>query len=72
MPLSQTGNQERDEFRAKVIEKLAEMGIDVSTCSKCGDPIIFLKTTRGKWQPVNMFLESHFSDCPGANDFRRR
>ena len=66
-----TGNEERDKFRAKVIEQLAEMGIDVQTCSRCGDPIIFLKTTKGKWQPVNMALESHFSDCPAAKEFRR-
>ena len=70
--ISKTGNQEKEEFRAKVVEQLAEMGIDVATCSKCGDPIIFLKTTKGKWQPVNMYLESHFSDCAAAESFRRR
>lgn len=69
--LNKSLNQEREEFRGIVVERLAEMGIDVGTCRKCGEPIIFLKTTKGRWQPVNMYLESHFSDCPAAGDFRR-
>ena len=71
MALEKTGNQEREDFRAKVVAQLAEMGIDVGVCRNCNEPIIFLKTTKGKWQPVNMYLESHFSDCPGAREFRR-
>lgn len=72
MPLTKSLNDENETFRKEVVSRLAEMGIDVLSCRECGEPIIFLKTTAGKWQPVNMALESHFSDCPAADKFRRR
>jgi hypothetical protein len=70
--LSKSLNQEEEDFRQKVVSALAEMGIDVGECRSCGEPIIFLKTTAGKWMPVNMALQSHFSDCPAADRFRKR
>jgi hypothetical protein len=54
-----------------VVQKLAAAGINVTTCRDCGEPIIFLETTMGKWQPLNMALESHFSDCPARDKFRK-
>ena len=63
-----TFNEEREEFRAKVVRQMAEMGIDILACRSCGDPIVFMKTTSGKWQPVDLYLESHFANCPGAEN----
>lgn len=53
------------------------------TCSKCHKEIVFLKTAKGKFMPVNADTVekgdtlyehgkhiSHFSDCPAANQFR--
>ena len=49
-----------------------------STCSKCGAPIIWIKTERGKWMPADEGLPTgmartpHWATCPYADDFRRR
>jgi len=66
-----TGNEERENLKKTVMEKFAAMGIDNDHCRSCGEPIIFLKTTRGKWQPVDFYLESHFANCPNAKEYRR-
>lgn len=71
MSLSETGAQENERFREEVVRRLAAAGIEVQECRSCGDPILFLKTNAGKWQPLNMGLESHFGDCPEANKHRR-
>jgi len=50
--------------------RLESMGIEISHCNKCNEEIIFLKTKRGKWMPVDMELEPHWQSCPHADDFR--
>ena len=71
MALSETAAAEREAFRKKVEEQMHAMGIQTKECRDCGEPIIFLPTNKGKFQPVDMFLESHFANCPGADKFRR-
>jgi hypothetical protein len=66
-----TGHEEREELRKKVVTQFAEMGIDTQACRSCGEPIVFMKTTKGKWQPVDLYLESHFANCPAAKEYRR-
>ena len=66
-----TRNEEREALRDKVVVQFAEMGIETQPCRSCGEPIVFMKTTRGKWQPVDLYLESHFANCPGAKEFRQ-
>ncbi len=66
-----TGAQEREEFRNRVILAIKVMGIETKPCSRCDEPLIFMKTHTGKWQPVDMYLESHLANCPGAGSFRR-
>jgi hypothetical protein len=71
MPEMKTGAQEREEFRNRVILAIKAMGIETKPCSWCDEPLIFMKTHAGKWQPVDMYLESHFANCPRAGAFRR-
>ena len=66
-----TGNEEREKLRDTVMARFAAMGIDNSHCKSCGEPIIFMMTTRGKWQPMDFYLESHFANCPAAKEYRR-
>jgi hypothetical protein len=64
-------NMQRETFRRQVEANLRELGVDILKCRSCDEPLIFLKTTKGKWHPVNMYLESHFSDCPAAKTYRK-
>jgi len=48
------------------------MGIEISQCKDCKDEIIWLKTKKQKWHPVNIDLTSHFSTCPAADKFRKK
>lgn len=66
-----TFNEEREEFRAKVEQRMGEMGVNLMACRTCGEPIFFLKTHADKWQPIDLYLESHFANCPGAAQHRR-
>jgi hypothetical protein len=67
-----TGAQEREDFRSRVELAIKTLGIETRPCSRCDEPLIFMKTHAGKWQPVDMYLESHFANCEGAAEFRRR
>jgi len=61
-----------DEAMKKIVlEKFTNMGIETAACRECGAPIIFLPTKNGKQMPVNLSLNSHFSDCPAAAKFRK-
>jgi len=43
---------------------------------ECGEDIMFAKTKRGRWMPIQQvgFLEfdTHYAYCPLANKFRKR
>jgi len=56
----------------QVKEKLNKMSIEIRPCRNCQREIIFMKTHNGKIMPVTLGLESHFIDCPGAKQFRRK
>jgi hypothetical protein len=60
------------EFDVKVEEKLLNADINIAECTYCGELIIFLKTTKGKWMPLDMNLEPHWGKCSGANQARKR
>jgi hypothetical protein len=60
-----------DELDDQVREKLEEANIAISECKDCGEDIIFLKTKKDKWMPLDMNLEPHWAKCPGATKFRR-
>lgn len=40
-------------------------------CAGCGEPIVWRRTERGRWEPVNPDGVSHFVTCPEAAAFRR-
>jgi len=52
-------------------EKLIKVGIRIFQCRSCGREIIFLKTMRGKLAPITLEMESHFIDCPKAQNHRQ-
>jgi hypothetical protein len=56
----------------EIQEKLEEANIAISECFSCGEEIIFLKTIKGKWMPLDMDLEPHWAKCPEADKFRKR
>lgn len=38
----------------------------MSDCKKCGGPIAFKRTERGKWMPTNPDGSDHWDDCAKA------
>ena len=61
-----------DEKMTKMVkEKFEKMGIELPKCKKCGAEMFFLQTKTGKQMPINLALNSHFSDCKFANEFRK-
>ncbi len=54
-----------------VLARFKKMGIKILNCRKCGEPIIFLETKKGKKMPITLSLISHFADCEFAGSFRK-
>lgn len=46
--------------------------IDTRACRSCGARIAWLRTAKGSLAPVNPDGTSHFSNCPQAEDWRKR
>ena len=40
-----------------------------STCKSCGAPIMWLKTDKGKWMPVDIKTEQFYPDPVGAKTY---
>jgi len=61
-----------EELKKLVKERLLKMGINIPTCSKCGEELLFAKTRIGKYMPMTLAFISHFSNCPAAKEFRKK
>ena len=57
---------------SEVKTRLEAQGIEIIKCRDCKREIIWLRTKTGKLMPMTLELQSHFIDCPGATQFRRR
>ena len=54
------------------ILRLLSWMTDPRPCRVCGQQIWFIKTKAGKMMPVTRDGESHFSNCPNADRFRKK
>lgn len=61
-----------EKLKEIVAEKFRKMGIKLSICKRCGRKMFFLNTNNDKMMPVNLSLNSHFSDCKFADNFRKK
>jgi len=64
-------NVNDEQLKEIVEEKFRRMGIKLSKCKMCDQDIFFLNTKNDKMMPINLSLNSHFSDCKYANNFRK-
>jgi hypothetical protein len=48
------------------------LGANPCECNGCGATIYWIKTAKGRAMPVNPDGTSHFSNCPKANEFRKK
>lgn len=72
MSENQTNTQFDEILFEKVVEdKLVEADIALTPCKGCGELLIFLKTEKGKWMPLDMNLEPHWAKCPDRDKFRK-
>lgn len=60
-----------DQLRVNVRRLLDVVG-GRAQCRSCGAEIWFVKTKAGKSAPYTAEALSHFADCPGAQEFRRK
>lgn len=68
---SMQGNANDIDTLAKVDMLLRKIG-SVGKCRHCNERIYWVKSKRGKNMPIQADALSHFAECPGADDFRRR
>lgn len=54
------------------IEQILLICGDPGRCKACGADVWWIRTRKGKVMPWNRWGESHFADCPRADDFRKK
>lgn len=54
------------------IVKLLDMIGNRAKCKGCGDEIWWVKSKNGRPMPISHDFVCHFTDCSGADKFRRK
>ena len=59
-------------YRHNIVALYKAIGADEGKCRHCGKRIWWVTTKSGKPSPSTVDGLSHFADCPGASNFRKR